>query len=382
MAAMAHSRIVSQLTAEGYHGAALAVSSATGTPPAVGGGRSAAALPGNSAYQLRGTATDLGTRPVASFSGDGRYVAVGTGEGVAYVFEADALVRGADGALCRYAGGHTDAVNDVDFHPTSAVLVSGSEDATLHFYEYANPPAAVGRGGASRTCADTHPVTSCAFHPAGKHLLVGTAHPALHLYDVQTFRCFLSPDASQHHRAAITDARWAADGSMSASCAAGEVKLWDGGSFACVATLARPHGGALVGSVAFSRDGRYLLTSGADSALKLWDVRAMRDAAGADGGGGVVRAPRPLRTYEGGDGTLPRRCGCFSDTGACVIGADESAASAVVWASAVADDDAPPGGAVLGRLCGHARPVRCVAHAPNSATLVTAADDGTVAVWA
>ena len=53
------------------------------------------------------------------------------------------------------------------------------------------------RGGAPWKCVD---VTS------------GTSHAALHIYDTATFRCFLSPDPSHHHRAGITDARWAADG--------------------------------------------------------------------------------------------------------------------------------------------------------------------------
>ena len=53
---------------------------------------------------------------------------------------------------------------------------------------------------AARKCTDTHPIRSVAFHPGGDVLLAATAHVALHLYDVATFRCFLSPVEVWHIR--------------------------------------------------------------------------------------------------------------------------------------------------------------------------------------
>lgn len=331
--------------------------------------------------------------PTARFSADGRHIAIGTADGAVHVFEAETLLRGAESPLRRY-GDHSDAVNDFDFHPTSPVLVSGSEDATLQFYDVANSHT-----GPTRTCTDTHPIRSAAFHPKGDHLLVGTTHAALHLYDTATFRCFLSADPSHHHRAGITDARWAADGSLFASCAAAEVKLWDGASVACVATLSRPHGGTPVGSVAFSRSGHHLLTSGADSAVKLWDVRAVRTSASSAEGGRVV--PIPVRTYEGGGCSSARRVACFSHDEALVLGADEGSCAALVWATNFAGANAASqaaanggggaagGGAgaaggseVISKCMGHMRPVRCVAHAPSAPAFVTCAEDGAVRVWA
>jgi cleavage stimulation factor subunit 1 len=160
--------------------------------------------------------------------------------------------------------------------------------------------------------------------------------------------------------------------------AASEVKLWDGGSIACIATLGRAHGGSPVGSVLFSRDGRYLLTAGADSAVKLWDVRALR----ASGAAAARAAPTPLRTYEGGGQASARRVACFSHDERHVISADEPSASAVVWLRGAEGTDAPPGGELVAKCAGHARPVRCIAPAPNAPVFVTCADDGKLRAWA
>lgn len=39
---------------------------------------------------------------------------------------------------------------------------------------------------------DTHNVRSLSFHPSGDFLLAGTDHHVPHLYDVNTFQCYLS----------------------------------------------------------------------------------------------------------------------------------------------------------------------------------------------
>jgi len=326
-------------------------------------------------YQLR-CSSSVGASPIVRFSQDGRALAVGTADGAVQVFEADTvLARGActpENVLRRYTD-HKGAVNDAEFHPTSPILVTASEDATLHFNDVPS-----NRTGPSRTCTDTHPVRSVAFHPGGSHLLVGTTHAALHIYDVSTFRCFLSAEASDHHQAAIADARWAADGSLFASCAAAEVKLWDGHNCRCVLTLGRSHGGTPVGSVAFSRNGHHVLTSGADSAVKLWDIRAARVAANESG----RAAPMPMRTFEGGAQSTPRRVACFSHDESLVIGADEANASAIMWPTASDTIDTLLGGEICARCTGHKRPIRCLAHAPGVPAFVSTGEDGSIRVWA
>ena len=394
--------VVAQLQDDGFPAAATSVASATGTAPlALPAKPLEQALKGKHTgllgqydigqYHLRSMLGGLSAK-TSRFSHDGRHVAIGCDDGTVHVFESDTLTSGrmanpsVESAVRQY-GDHSDAVNDVVFHPSALVLVTASEDARLQFYDHTQP-----RAGPARTCTDTHPIRSADFHPLGEHLLVGTTHAALHLYDCATFRCFLSAVPSHHHRAAITDARWASDGSLFASCAAGEAKLWDGHSCACIATLSRPHGGTPVGSVVFSKDGRHLLTSGADSAMKLWDVRMVRQAAA----GRAV--PSPVRTYEGGGCSSARRSTALSHDEAVVIGADEGSSTALVWAAnngaalsagglagpagAGADAESRSYGEVVAKCTGHSAPIRSVAHAPHAPAFVSCAEDGQLRAWA
>ncbi len=381
--------VVAQLADDGYHGAAQAVAQATGTP-----GPSVLSLPSHALHGLlNGSPTvdvlapaaaslrcstvapyrprmaeSVGAhRAVVRFSADGKQLAVGTSDGLVHVLDAEALLAGkgsAESALRRFAD-HAAAVNDLDYHPSGKQLVSASDDNNLHFYDVAS------QSGPMRTCTDTHPVRSAAFHPKGDHLLVATSHAALHLYDIATFRCFLSP-GGQHHQHPLTEARWAADGACFASCAAGEVKLWDGGTCRCLATLHRPHGGTPVGSVRFSRSGRYLLTSGADSAVNLWDVRMLRGGGGGSSGKGV--GPAPVRVFEGASQSAVRRVAAFSHDEALVLSADEPTGAVVLWSSTTAE--------VVGRCLGHTRPVFCLAHAPTCAAFVSTGEEGALRVWA
>ena len=78
---------------------------------------------------------------------------------------------------------------------------------------------------ATRQCTDTHPVRSVSFHPLGDHLLVGTGHSALHVYDVATFRCYTAARPEDNHTAPITCARWSADGALFAAERAGAACL-------------------------------------------------------------------------------------------------------------------------------------------------------------
>lgn len=381
--------VVAQLADDGYHGAAQAVAQATGTP-----GSSVLALPSGALHSLlNGNAADAlapasatlrspnvapyrqrcaesvgAHRAVVRFSADGKQLAVGTSDGLVHVLDTESLLLGkgsAESALRRYAE-HSAAVNDVDYHPSGGLVVSASEDKNLQFFDVS--AANAHNSGPVRTCTDTHPARSAAFHPKGDHLLVGTSHAALHLYDIATFRCFLSPEGA-HHQHAITEARWAADGSAFASCAAGEVKLWDGSSCKCVATLHRPHGGTPVGSVRFSASGTYLLTGGADSAVNLWDVRMLK-AAKKGGGGG----PAPVRIFEGATQSSSRRVATFSHDESLVLAADEPTGAVVLWSSTTAE--------VVGRCLGHTRPVFCIAPAPTYAAFVSTGEEGALRAWA
>ena len=301
----------------------------------------------------RSVMEDFGS--VARFGPDGQTMAVGLADGtVKLVLDVEPLRQGAhEGAPMRAFTDHTGPVNDLDFHPHERILVSASDDRTMRFYSYSNPGSV-----AARQCTDTHRCQSVSFHPAGDHLLVGTEHSALHLYDVNTFRCFLSAQPQDYHTAPVADARWSANGSMYASCAGADVKLWDGVSSRCVRTLADAHGGADVGRVAFGLGQQLLLTSGADASLRLWDVGTGKQLH-------ALAVSTPTHFVPG--------C-CFANHSRLVVGAADADGGWASW-------DARTGEAVQRSSGRGAAPLRCIASSPTQPMVAGCHEDATVSVW-
>ncbi|KAL1527876.1 hypothetical protein AB1Y20_009252 [Prymnesium parvum] len=295
----------------------------------------------------------------ARFTADGKLFAIGSPDGSVKLLDAWGLLNGRMGdagpasLLVQTCLPELPfPVRDVEFNPRGGLLVSASQDCTMRFYDVAR-----GALRAKRKCTDTHPIHSIAHHPAGEVLLAATAHPALHIYDLASFRCFLSPVETEHHAAAITQAVWAADGSVFASCSADAIKIWDGATCRCVRTIPLAHSGAAVSSIAFSSSGSFLLSSGGDSCARLWDV----------GSGRLVR------TYEGAMIHSLRATSCFSHDEAHILAVDEASASVIIWSSHSGD--------VVQRCPGHPRGVGVLCHSPAHAAFLTCSDDGQTRVW-
>jgi len=126
--------------------------------------------------------------------------------------------------------GHSGAINCIAFHPGGQSLISGSSDTTVKGW-------LLGSGGLFHKSRNTftftghrEQVTACAFHPDA--LLVTSG-----------------------------DAR-------------GGLILWEAGSRKVLQSC-EAHA-ALVASLVFSRDGRYLLSAGLDQWVKVWEIPAMR----------------------------------------------------------------------------------------------------------
>ena len=93
--------------------------------------------------------------------------------------------------------------------------------------------------------------------------VTGTTTQVIRMYDVNTTQCFVSSVASHQHTGDITSLGWSNSGKHFVSGSKdGSIKIWDGVSNRCVATFLQAHEGAPVCSVAFSRNGKYVLSSG------------------------------------------------------------------------------------------------------------------------
>lgn len=116
-----------------------------------------------------------------------------------------------------------------------------------------------------------------AFHPGGDHLIVGTGHPVIRLYDMNTLQCFVCSLPKHQHTQTVTNMKWSRDAKLFATCSKdGSIKLWDAVSNRCVNTFPKAHDGLEVCSVEFSRNGKYLLSSGKNSIPKLWELTMSR----------------------------------------------------------------------------------------------------------
>ena len=94
------------------------------------------------------------------------------------------------------------------------------------------------------------------------------------------FQCFVSSVAHHQHTAEVTTLKWSGDGkqfcsgsldgsikvrrhqALGSAAAHGISQVWDGVSNRCIGTFIQAHDGAPVCSVAFSRNGKYILSSG------------------------------------------------------------------------------------------------------------------------
>ena len=128
-------------------------------------------------------------------------------------------------------------------------------------------------------------------------------------------------------------------------------------SSVCTNTFADAHGRWPVGSVRFARNDKYILSSGADSTCRLWDLRAGRE----------------LVCYEGARQKDCLFSAAFTHTEDYVLSPDEALHGIVCWDART--------GTRLGSFDTHTAPVRRVVHAPGAPCFVSCSWDRRLAFW-
>jgi WD40 repeat protein len=356
------------------------------------------------------------SRPLAMalFSPDGKFVVTASADNTVRVW--DSL----DGKLITEFRGHSQAVNDVEFSSDGQFIVTADDDQTARLWPF--HPGERGTSSTIESWQHSAAVTSIASSPNGSEVAATTRDGNLWLDGVGMqrsvpFRYLVDRNAR------VADVRFSPDGQSIATTrgAAGVIYNIDGlrafvdsnrSSFIYRDQMpapadkkenqAEPDGVKLEGhsgdinSVAFSPDGRFVVTASADGTARVWDAatgktigelrghsKSVNSASFSPDGKFIVTASddASVRLWDANHFSLVRNIGSaypravssaeYSPDGRFIVAASGEAA----W---VCD---PVRGEVVRKLEGHTGQVNSASFSPDSRLIVTAGADNTARVW-
>merc|ERR1719319_1552156 len=158
---------------------------------------------------------------------------------------------------------------------------------------------------------------------------------------METFQGFISNDKSPHLKP-VNQVRWSAEGNIFVSAATdGFIKVWDGTSMRCVNTIRNAHGGLGLVNVEFTANTKYLLSTGMDGKIAMWDMSTGREVM-------QYKFDTPSDYKRGGRNPNPmqRAIGCFSYHDQMVLGCRELDDHVYAW-------EAATGRRIFSKFIGH-----------------------------
>ena len=270
-----------------------------------------------------------------AFSPEGKTVLTGSVDKTARLWDA------ATGLPVGKPLEHQDAVYAVAFSPDGKMVLTGCWDSTARLWDVATAKPI------GQPLRHSQPVTSVAFSPDGKAVLTSSVFTA-HLWDAVTTQPIGQP--MQHiHRPGSGAPLFSPSGNTILTNAP---RLWNAATALPISKPLKPFG--VVTSMAFSPDGKTVLTGSSDRTARLWDATTAE----------------PIGHHM--DHQAEVSSVAFSPDGKTVLtGSHDDRAR--LWDAAT--------GLSIGHPFEHQAAVTAVAYSPDAKTVLTVSGDNTARLW-
>ncbi|EJF57233.1 WD40 repeat-like protein, partial [Dichomitus squalens LYAD-421 SS1] len=282
-----------------------------------------------------------------AFSPNSQYIASGSHDHVVRVWD---TIEGQ--AVGKPFVGHTDRVTSVLFSVDGLRIVSGSRDSTIRIWDFETQQMGpfVGHSDA---------VEAVSFSPDGHHVVSGSPDGTIRIWSVDESMSVESPgDVSSEWpdsalTSSVTSLAYSPDGRRIISGSEdGTINVWDADAGKSIGGHLKGHSDFIT-RVRFSPDGTRFVSASLDSTLCVWDSTTLR----------------PLGELHGNTGWI---CDVdYSPDGRRIVSCDRIIR---IW-------DAETYECLVRALVEHEGYVNCIAWSPDCKRIASGSDDGIVQVW-
>ncbi|QRV96697.1 WD40 repeat-like protein [Ceratobasidium sp. AG-Ba] len=277
-----------------------------------------------------------------AYSPDGRRIVSGSADKTVRIWDAD---TGAP--IGEPLEGHSSSVRSVAYSPDGRRIVSGSADKTVRIWD-ADTGAPIGqplRGHSSS-------VRSVAYSPDGRRIVSGSSDRTVQVCSIDIARVHFETLVERHGMFPIYNT-FSRITHLSTQYAI--MQLWNTGTGAPVDESLEGHSDSVL-SVAYSPDGRRIVSGSYDNTVRIWDADTGAPIGKAleghsDSVWSVVYSPDGRRIVSGSSDKTVR-----------------------IW-------DADTGDPIGKPLEGHSDPVLSVAYSPDGRRIVSGSSDKMVRIW-